>query len=146
MLALLGAISGCIAGPPIFQPVTSVPADKALVYIYRADISGLRYTVYAGEEPIVQTIGRGYFPYLTDPREVEFWAETASKSSVTLDLEPGQTYYLQAKVDFWLILGRPRLALVSAGVGASEIDGCTLLVSVAADRGVWRRRAPAPPP
>ena len=61
------------------------------------------------------------------PSEVELWAKTESKSSVTLDLKPGDVNYVKGTLSVGLLVGRPNLTVVSNEVGASEIQNCKLI-------------------
>ena len=70
---------------------------------------------------------RGYFPYIRDPGEVELWAKTESRSSVTLDLKPGDIQYVKGEVGVGFLLGRPNLYIVDSATGSEEIKECKLL-------------------
>lgn len=69
----------------------------------------------------------GYYPYIRDPGEVEIWAKTESKSSVTLDLKPGDVKYVKGTLGVGFLVGRPNLTVVSNEVGANEIKECKLI-------------------
>jgi hypothetical protein len=102
----------------------------AVVYSYRDAAfvgGGVRYTVNAGAEPIVKLVPGGYYGYLAEPVETEFSAKTEATSSITVDLEPGETYYLKGDVGVGLLVGRPELTLVNPLQGAGEIRACKLL-------------------
>lgn len=134
LLSTVGAIAlmalGCAAGGTAFQPAEEIAEGKALVYIYRPNsmIGGaIRYHVAAGDKRIVYVIRGGYYPYLAEPGETEFWARTEGKASVTKDIEPGKTYYLRCTVTFGLAVGRPKLEFVGAEVGEKEVRKLKLL-------------------
>ena len=88
VLIALGALlhtQGC--GPTrgqFYTKVANVPADKAVVYLYRPSSfsgSGVSYDVKANEdedeEEVVTRLYNGsYYPYVTKPGEIEFSAET----------------------------------------------------------------------
>ena len=130
---LLGSVyvlSGCAAGGAAFVPAVAPPEGKALVYIYRPDsiVGGaIRYHVAEGDKRIVYLIRGGYFPYLADPGEREFWARTESKATATETLKAGHTYYLQGRIGAGLGVGRPRLTFVSEETGKKEVAKCKLL-------------------
>ena len=71
----------------------------------------------------------GYYPYIRDPGEVEIWGKTESKSSVTLDLKPGDVKYVKGTVGVGFLVGRPSLTVVNNDVGAAEIKECKLLTT-----------------
>lgn len=127
-IALL--LNGCATLGPIYQKVDTIQEGKALVYIYRPSSfigGGISYNVKVGETVIATLYSGGYYPYLAKPGETEFWAQTESKSSVTLDIKPGQTYYIKGTVGVGFFVGRPRLIVVSSDVGAREIAECKLI-------------------
>ena len=130
----LGVMSGCATSGPAFQKVENIPADKGLVYIYRSPSfkgAAVSYDVHVknnGNDKVVTNLKNGgYFPYLASAGENELWAKTEAKSSVTLDVKPGETYYVKGGIRMGFAVGRPELTMQSADVGASEIGECKLL-------------------
>jgi hypothetical protein len=131
MLALV--IAGCASGPK-FVPVAAldVPADKGLVYIYRTSSPlgfGVIYDVNAGSQKVVKLQNGGYFPYFCPPGQVEFWAMTEAKSSVTLNVEAGSTYYLRGTLTMGFFVGHPNLEIIPAEQAEKEIAECGLIPS-----------------
>jgi hypothetical protein len=129
LIAALTLNSCASLGPP-YQKVATIPDDKGLVYIYRPGSfigGGVSYDVKIGETPITTLYTGGYYPYFSKPGEVEFWAKTESKSSVTLDVKPGQTYYIKGTVGVGFIVGRPHLMVVEPNVAETEIAECKLI-------------------
>ncbi len=131
MLLLLGLLllSSCATGPK-FAKVDSIPEDKGVVYIYRpASPVGMAvvYQVIANAAVIMPLQNGGYYAYFAKPGENEFQAATETVSSVTLDVKPGQTYYIKGTLGVGFAMGRPRLAIVPADVGEKDIANCKLL-------------------
>lgn len=127
---LLSALYGCASLGDAFQPVANVPADKALVYIYRPNKfvgGGAYYTVRANDKPITKLYNGGYYPYIANPGELQISAKTESTSSVTLDLRPGDIQYVKGMIGVGFLMGRPNLTLVDAAVGGAEIKECKLI-------------------
>ena len=132
---VLGALlyaQGC--GPTlghVYTKVENVPADKAVVYLYRPSSfigGGVYYDVKANGKEVVTTLyNGGYYPYVTEPREIEFSAKTESTDAVTIDVKPGQTYFLKGTVGVGFIVGRPHLTVVQPDVAVNEIAECKLL-------------------
>ena len=121
---------GCAASGATFQPVADVPQGKSLVYIYRPNsiVGGaIRYHVAVGNQRVVYLIRGGYFPYIAEPGETEFWARTEAREAITTDLEPGKVYYLKGTVGVGFAVGRPRLEFVDESVGSQEVSECKLL-------------------
>ncbi len=123
-------LNSCTTLGPLYQKVDTVPDDKGLVYIYRPKKlvgGGVKYKVKVGDTPITILHNGGYYPYFSEPGEVEFWAKTESRSSVTLDMKPGQTHYIKGTVGVGFLLGRPHLLIVSPDVAEQEILECKLI-------------------
>ena len=141
LIAILLA-AGCASTPrPLYAPEAAVPADRAVVYVYRdAGVIGgaVAYTVSANGTPIAKLPPGGYFPYYAKPGEIEFTARTEATTSVTIDARAGQTYYIKGSIGIGLLVGHPHLVVVANEVGAAEIAACTLVpgVSSTAAEGV----------
>ena len=115
---------------PAYTSVESIPADKALVYIYRKPSfagGGVYFDIHDGDQVVTTLRNGGYFPYIRDSGEVELWAKTESRSSVTLDLKPGDIQYVKGEVGIGFLVGRPTLSVVDGATGAEEIKECKLL-------------------
>jgi hypothetical protein len=72
LIAVL-ALGGCVTLN--FKPVTDVPPDKALVYLYRKYNyfgSGVAHKIYANKEPVTLLYTQDYYPYLADPGKIKF--------------------------------------------------------------------------
>jgi hypothetical protein len=123
-------LNSCASLGPQFQKVETFPNDKGLVYIYRPSSfigSGVSYDVKVGETPVTTLHNGGYYPYFSEPGEVEFRAKTESKSSVTLDIKPGQIYYIKGTVGVGFVVGRPHLMIVESNIAENEITKCKLI-------------------
>jgi hypothetical protein len=121
---------GCANLGKKFEPVAAPAADKATVYVYRPSAfagGGAFYTVHAGEKPIAKLYNGGYFVHTASPGELEIWASTESKSSVTLDLKAGDVKYVKGTIGIGFFVGRPNLAVVDPTVGQEEIKECKLV-------------------
>ena len=123
-------LTGC--GPSLTQVYTKVegvPSNKALVYIYRTSGlgGGIYYDVKANGKVVTTLYSGGYFPYVTDPGEIEFTAKTEASDSVTLNAISNQTYYLKGSVGVGFIVGHPHLTIVPAEEAEKEIVDCKLL-------------------
>jgi len=130
MVLPLFLVLGCAASGASFRPIESIPEGKAVVYIYRPNSligGGIRYHVAVGNQRIVYLIRGGYFPYLAEPGETEFWARTEAKETITSDFKAGEVYYLKGTVGIGLAVGRPRFEFVSQEIGAEEVAKCKLL-------------------
>lgn len=152
-MAMALALTGCVT--PNFQPVTTVPEDKALVYFYRkAHISGARGThrLYVNGEFVGLLPNGGYFPYFATPGTnlvSSSFANTVTLFGAPLPMslldeshlfsltaEAGQTYYLQFKIaTTW----GPKMVQMDSKAGAREIEKCRLAPSFQHTREVPER-------
>jgi hypothetical protein len=129
-LLLLTLLSGCANLGPVYTKVDMVPPNKGLVYIYRPGSfvgGGISYDVKVGDAPVTTLYNGGYFPYFSNPGEVEFWAKTETKSAVTLDVKAGETYFIKGTIGVGFLMGRPHLLVVPNDLGAKEIADCKLI-------------------
>lgn len=131
-LVVIFLLAGCATLGPTYQKVDMIPEESALVYVYRPKSfvgGGVSYTVHADGQTVTKLVNGGYYPYFSPPGEVEFWAKTESKSSVTLDVRAGETYFIKGTVGVGFLMGRPHLMQVDAATGQAEIAECKLIPS-----------------
>lgn len=130
MLVGVLLLFSCASLGPAYQKIDKIPDNTGLVYIYRPSSfvgGGISPDIKVGETVITTLYSGGYYPYFSKPGEVEFWAKTESKSAVTLDIKPGQVYYIKGSIGVGFFVGRPHLMVVSPEVGEKEIAGCKLI-------------------
>jgi hypothetical protein len=136
IVVLLAILSGCSATGPVYKKVDTIPEGQALVYIYRPGKfmgGGVVFDVHSGsiedDTEIVELRSGGYFPYFTQPGELQLWAKTESTTSLTLDLKAGDLRYVRGTVGVGFFVGRPKLTEVDENIGAAEIKECVLLTA-----------------
>jgi hypothetical protein len=123
-------ITGCASLGPVYSKVDKIPDNSGLVYFYRPSAylgGGMSYDVKTGETVITTLPNGGYYPYFSAPGEKEFWAQTESKSSVTLDVKAGKTYYIKGEIGVGFLVGRPHLMVVAPEIAEKEIADCKLI-------------------
>lgn len=128
--AMTTLMSGCATLGSAYTPDSNAPKDKGTVYVYRPKAfggGGISYTVSANGTEVSSLPSGGYFVYYAAPGETEFSAKTEAKTSVTLDVKPGQTYYVQGTIGMGVFVGHPHLTQVGNDVGAKEIVSCKLV-------------------
>ena len=132
------ALTGCTA--PKYSSVTSVPPDKALVYIYReAALGGIagNHHIFVNGKPVTSLYSGSYYPYFATPGTNIFTSKMSSPAigqnlimneefkhrACWFNAEAGKTYYVQFKIaTTW----GPRLTQVDADTGAKDIVDCRL--------------------
>lgn len=130
LLLFLTFLSGCATLGPVYQKTETIPEGKGLVYIYRPNSfigGGVSYDVKVGETVITTLHNGGYYPYFSEPGEIEFWAKTESRSAVTLDVRPGDIQFIKGTVGVGFFVGRPHLIVVPYDAGVEEIKDCKLI-------------------
>lgn len=129
-LLLLLLTTGCASLGPVYSSVDKIPDDTGLIYFYRPSSfvgGGASYDIKNNDTVITTLYNGGYYPYFSGPGEKEFWAQTESKSSVTLDVKPGETYYIKGEIGVGFLIGRPHLMVVAPEIAAKEISECKLI-------------------
>lgn len=132
LLCLFLLATGCASLGPVYSKVDKIPDNAGLVYLYRPSSflgGGVAYDVKTGGTVITTLHNGGYYPYFSAPGEQEFWAKTEAKSSVTLDVKPGQTYYIKGGVGVGFLVGRPHLMVVAPEIAEKEIADCKLIAA-----------------
>lgn len=116
-----------------FQAVDSIPAGKALIYIYRPGAfsgSAIHYTVKVNDTALsrVHLYNGGYFVYFADPGQNIFTASVADEPAMALvNAEAGEIYFVKGSIRTGTWVGRPFLETVSKETGLKEIVKCKLL-------------------
>jgi hypothetical protein len=70
----------------------------------------------------------GYLKYKTKPDEIEFWAKTEAKSSVTIDAQANKMYCIKGEVGIGLFVGRPHLRIVDNVLCMQELKETSLSI------------------
>lgn len=111
---------------PQFQKA-QVPGDMGLVYFYRPKKSfnrDLNFTIKANGFKINRLSNGVYFTYIARPGRIQFSTRNEITSYLTIDIEPGQTYYIKGFSRPGCLIARPHLQLISPDLGENEIVLC----------------------
>lgn len=127
---------GCSAKGPKFSEVEKIEKGKSVVYVYRPSAfvgGGVTYDVHAkksdGSDVVIGNLkSGGYLKYKTKPDEIEFWAKTESKSSVTIDAQANKMYCIKGEVGIGFFIGRPHLRIVDNALCMKELKDTSLSV------------------
>lgn len=96
--------SGLIAPPP---------EGKGQVVFFREKKfagSAVRYKVREGENELGKLSSGVYFVHVTEPGTHEYTVHSEAKDILTLEVEPGETYYVQGDITMGMLVGRPNLS------------------------------------
>ncbi len=102
-------------------------SDYAVVYFYRPKIfagSMIGFKVRMDDETVIGRVRNGEkFEYkITEFGKHEFWGKTESKTSVTIDIEKGQEYFVRCGINLGITVGRPEMYVVENALGISEYE------------------------
>jgi hypothetical protein len=116
-----------------FQEVSEIPEGQAVIYFYRKSGYGfaIHYSINVDDVPIspVHLYNGGYLVYFADPGKREISSQVADeKSQIVLDIEPGESYFVEGSVRTGTWVGRPYLEEVTRDKAIKKISKCKLLV------------------
>ena len=125
-------LTGCATLGPVYQKVEKIPDNSGVIHVYRPSAfagGGIRPTLYTnkGKTSLATIHPGGYFTYFAKPGEVDLSAATETESSITLDIKPGQVYYVKLTIGIGLLVGRPHLTIISPEIAEKEISECKLI-------------------
>ena len=128
----------------LFEPYLGVPADKALIYVYRqAEEWGWNRTFdfMHGETQVTKLKSSGYFPMVIDPGVARFgatrndvfgvaiWEAGSNKSASTeIEVAAGEVHYLRFVQESHAFHFKLQLDPVTQEVGEIEIQECYRLL------------------
>jgi hypothetical protein len=86
------------------HPTPDAPADKALIYVVRPTMGGNKVQTKLAADGQFKGINRGnnYFFFTLEPGQHYFCSQAENKSTLSLKVEAGKTYYLQQKIKMGL--------------------------------------------
>jgi hypothetical protein len=103
LLLLAAALTlGCASGPP-FEPVTAVPPEKALIYVYRPPVfHGAAFSpgITINGKSVVALTSGGYVPYFADAGPIKVDAVNVGVRSINFEAKGGGTYYVKGGTVF----------------------------------------------
>ena len=131
-LLMTFGLSGCGAKGVKFGGFETPKQDESMLYVYRDKGFGGSAVTYdvkvTTQNPtqtiVIGTIKNGGFlkANLKANEEVEVWAKTEAKSSVTIETKPNEIYCVKASVGMGFFVGRPHLKQVDMQTGQKDIE------------------------
>jgi hypothetical protein len=127
-LALLAIVTGCAS---VERDTASITQDRpkpgrALIYFYRPRrVMGMAvgFGVWEGDRKIGGLPNGSYFVYDASLGTHTFSASTEVTKTVTINVQPGRTYYIEGTLGMGAFVGRPELTIVSEQQGPSDVAG-----------------------
>ena len=97
-------------------PQIQANENMAAIYFFREWAftgGGMSYFITEDTKTIGLLKAGSYFAFQTTPGKHTYSAETEARSSVTLDVQPGQVYFIEGGIGMGFWAGRPQLAEVT---------------------------------
>lgn len=117
--------TGCGAKGEKFGNFKLPSENKSMLYVYRPSSfvgGGVYYDINKNNEVIGTLRNGGFIEKEVVPTEnIEIWAKTESKASVSLDMKPNETYCVKGGVGVGFFVGRPNLEIVDKTLCEKEI-------------------------
>lgn len=132
LVATIGAtfiFTGCGAKGEKFGSFKLPTENKSMLYVYRPSSfvgGGVYYDINVNknnDNEIIGTLRNGGFieKEILPTENVEVWAKTESKASVSLDMKPNEIYCVKGGVGVGFLVGRPNLEIVDKRLCEKEI-------------------------
>lgn len=135
LLVLVATISatfvftGCGAKGEKFGSFKTPSENNSMLYVYRPSSfvgGGVYYDIHTNDnskDEIIGTLRNGGFieKEITPTENLEVWAKTEAKASVSLDIKPNETYCVKGGVGIGFLVGRPNLEIVDKTLCEKEI-------------------------
>ncbi|MBY0283580.1 MAG: hypothetical protein K2W81_06410 [Sphingomonas sp.] len=92
------------------------PADKGQIIFYRPGGAGaligclVREGDGADEKHLSKLTGNRYFIHLATPGVHKYWVKSEATDRLTMEVEPGETYFVKCTIAMGIIVGRPNLS------------------------------------
>lgn len=105
------------------------PEDKALVFIIRRQSMAklINLTLECNGVYLCTTIGKRFIYLILDPGSYTFVSKAKNKSSLQLNLEAGNTYFILQKLSTGGIITLTELELMEETTGRKKLKKCSLI-------------------
>ncbi|GAA5081997.1 DUF2846 domain-containing protein [Lysobacter panacisoli] len=108
-----GTTAAATAAPAANALIAAAPQDKGQIVFFREPKfvgAAVGFKVREGEAELGKLRNGRYFVVTAEPGKHEYNMHGETKDVLTLEIEPGETYYVQASIGMGLVAGRPNLA------------------------------------
>lgn len=106
------------------HPTPDAPADKAMIYVLRPTIIGLKINSKLAADGTWMGVNRGktYFYFPIEAGEHYFCSEMENQDYLALKVEAGKTYFLQQKVELGIWKARTNLVVMGDAEGKKKLE------------------------
>lgn len=109
--------------------IGSAPADKAQIVFFRpSKFTGgaIGFKVREGEQELGKLRSGNYFIHLAEPGTHQYTVHSEAKDVLTIEVEEGETYFVQGTITMGVFAGRPNLSPSDPGTFDGMADKLTL--------------------
>jgi hypothetical protein len=102
-----------VASAAVDAKVGVPPAGKGQIVFFREKKfagSAVRYKVREGEAELGKLSSGVYFVHVAEPGTHQYIVHSEAKDVLTLEVEPGETYYVQGTITMGFMVGHPNLS------------------------------------
>ena len=109
------------------HPLGEATADRALIYVVRPTSAGfaVKSWFFSDDQVLGANRGSSYFFAHVEPGKRVFWSKSENVDAVELEVEAGQTYYLQQHVKIGGFKARTKLEVLDEVAGQERLAKCT---------------------
>ncbi len=93
--------------------IAAAPADKAQIVFFRpSKFTGgaIGFKVRDGQQELGKLRSGNYFIHLAEPGTHEYTVHSEAKDVLTIEVEEGETYFVQGTITMGVFAGRPNLS------------------------------------
>ncbi len=100
------------------------PTGNALVYIIRDSAFGfaIKMDVFIDEQPIGHTWAKSYLQAVLAPGHHTILSKSENKATLELDVQAGQTFYVQQQIKMGALYARSKLVLFDEAKGMKKLS------------------------
>ena len=129
-LGLLSMSVGCVSSVQHTRfPVQNKPLEnpeQGRIYVVRPSSLGgaIPMKIYDGDQLIGSTGAKGYLCWERDAGKVVLTGKAENTSTLCVDVEKGQVYYVLQSMSMGVMMARNKLELMDAVKGEKALKGC----------------------
>ncbi|MNN66666.1 hypothetical protein D3C81_1822560 [compost metagenome] len=105
--------------------IAAAPADKAQIVFFRPSKftgAAIGFKVREGEQELGKLRSGNYFIHLAEPGTHEYTVHSEAKDVLTMEVEEGETYFVQGTITMGVFAGRPNLSPSDQGTFSGMAD------------------------
>lgn len=127
---LISLFTGCASTTqfvPFPNQSTQVDSTKTRIYVARPTVVGaaISMTVSDSGQLIGETGPKSYLCWERNPGQVTISSKAENRTELSLNAQPGQSYYVQQHVRMGFLYARNKLTLLNEAEGKEIVSKCS---------------------